>query len=241
MKFATPLIQGTLLKRYKRFLADVALPNGDIVTTHCPNTGSMLGCAEPGYRVWLRDAANPLRKCRYTWELVEVTQGTMVGINTGLSNRLVQEAIERGLIGSLHGYDEIRREVRFGVENSRVDLLLERRRGKTRCYVEVKNVTTVVQDGSALFPDAVTTRGTKHLRELMVMVSAGHRGVVCFCVQRSDAVELRPADAIDPIYGKTLRLAVAHGVEAIAYRAHVTPTGIELRDELPVVLPQMGS
>lgn len=236
MQFAAPLLQGILLKRYKRFLADVALPTGSTVTAHCPNTGSMLGCVESGSRVWLRDSGNPQRKCRFTWEMVEVARSILVGINTSLSNRLVREAIERGVIASLQGYDKARPEVRFGAERSRIDLLLERHNGMEHCYVEVKNVTAAVTDGIALFPDAVSARGTKHLRELMGVVNAGHRGVVCFCVQRGDVTEVRPADAIDPVYGKTLRRAVEQGVEAIAYRAHVTPAGIELRDELPVVL-----
>lgn len=236
MKFLAPLLEGILLRRYKRFLADVALPTGDIVTAHCPNTGSMLGCVEPGARVWLRDAGNPQRKCRFTWEIVEVARSTLVGIDTSLSNRLVREAIENGVIASLRGYDTIRPEVRFGAERSRVDFLLERRDGLDQCYVEVKNVTASVTNGVALFPDAVSVRGTKHVRELMGVVKAGQRGVVCFCVQRGDVAEVRPADAIDPVYGKTLRIAVVRGVEAIAYRALVTPVGIELLEEVPVVL-----
>ncbi len=196
----------------------------------------MLGCAVPGCPVWLQDSGNPQRKCRLTSEIVEVARGIVVGISTSLSNRLVWEAIEAGAIPGLRGYDSTRREVRFGAENSRIDLMLERNNGGGHCYVEVKNVTAAVQDRIALFPGAVSACGTKHLRELMRVVKAGYRAVMYFCVQRGDVVEVRPAHAIDPTYGKTLRLAVEQGVEAIAYRAHVTPTGIELRDALPVML-----
>lgn len=235
MKFAQSLIEGHLLKRYKRFLADVELPDG-IVTAHCPNTGSMLGCAEPGSRVWLSRAANENRKYPFTWEIVEVNGGTPVGINTARSNRLVEEAVAVGIIGELAGYSTIRREVRYGEERSRIDFLLEKKRGQD-CYVEVKNVTAAVEDSIALFPDAVSSRGTRHLREMMAMVQAGHRAVLVFCVQRGDVSEVRPADAIDPEYGRTLRLALSRGVEAIAYRAVVSPSEIMLCDRIPVVCP----
>ena len=232
MEFSQSLVEGVLVKRYKRFLADVEMPDGRMVTAHTPNTGSMKGCAEPGMRVWLSDSGNVKRKYPLSWELVEVCPGVRVGINTGLSNRLVQEAIETGTIKELQGYSSIRREVRYGKENSRIDLLLEGRRGQS-CYVEVKNVTLV--DGEcAFFPDAVTTRGTKHLRELAEMVSEGHRGVIFYCVQRNDAIEVRPADHIDPEYGRTLRHALEKGVDALAYSAEVTPEGVCLRKPLPV-------
>jgi len=234
MQFETPLIEGRLLRRYKRFLADMELDSGERITAHTSNTGSMLGCAEPGSRVWLSRSENAKRKYPLSWEIVEANGGTLVGINTALPGRLVREAIEAGIIGELQGYARIRAEVPFGVENSRVDLLLER--DGARCYVELKNVTAI-DGGAAIFPDAVTRRGAKHLRELVAMAADGHRAVIFYCVQRGDASEVRPADAIDPDYGRALRAALAAGVEAIAYRAAVTPAGITLEASLPVVCP----
>ncbi len=234
MQFSKPLIEGVLVKRYKRFLADVCLADGGLVTAHCPNTGSMMGCVEPGFRVWLSDSDNPRRKYPLTWELVEIASGTLVGIHTGRTNALVREAIEAGRIEPLAGYADIRPEVKYGGENSRIDLLLQSN-GLPDCYVEVKNVTAAVDSGIALFPDAVTARGTKHLRELMTMTDQGSRAVVLFCVQREDVTEVRPADAIDPAYGEALRTAIAQGVEALAWQARVTTVGIELCCPLPVV------
>lgn len=233
MTFDCPLIQGTLLKRYKRFLADVALPDGRIVTAHSSNTGSMTGCSEPGSTVWLRDSGSPTRKYPLTWELVEAEPGILVGINTHRANGLVREAIEHGTIEALGGYSTIRSEVRYGNENSRIDLLLEANE-KPNCWVEVKSVT-LVENGIAYFPDAVSTRGAKHLRELAQMAARGDRAVIFFCVQRADAEALRPADHIDPLYGRMLREALKAGVEAIAYRAAVSPEEIRLSDQIPVV------
>lgn len=234
MQFSEPLIAATLLRRYKRFLADVSLLNGEVLTVHTANTGSMLGCAEPGSRVWLSRSANTARKYPYSWEITETGAGVLVGVNTALPNLLVKEAIAGGMIRELQGYDALRGEVPFGTERSRVDLLLERDGGAS-CYVEVKNVTAA-EVGVAIFPDAVSTRGAKHLRELMGMVAAGQRGVLCFCVQRGDVAAVRPADEIDPVYGETLREAARRGVEIMAYQAEVTPTGIGLRRPLPVIL-----
>lgn len=236
MNFSSPLHAGTLIRRYKRFLADVELDSGGTATAHCPNTGSMLGCAEAGSRVWLTHAPSPARKYGYGWELTEMADGTLVGINTHRSNGLVREAIENGRVGRLCGYEVIRPEAKYGVESSRIDLLLSAG-GRPDCYVEVKNVTAAVTAGVALFPDAVSKRGTKHLREMMAMVAQGHRAVLVFCVQRGDVTEVRPADAIDPAYGRTLREALASGVEAMAWRANVTHEGIELATEIPVVCP----
>lgn len=237
MKFHPPLIGGRLIRRYKRFLADVILDSGEAVTAHCPNTGSMLGCQDPGSRVWLSRSDNPRRKYCYTWELVETAEGTKVGIHTGRTNALVEEAIRSGAVRELPGYGEIRREVRYGQERSRVDLLLSGDPERSACYVEIKNVTAAVDSGVALFPDAVSARGSKHLRELMAMAAQGDRAVIFFCVQRGDVREVRPADAIDPEYGATLRQALACGVEALAYRARVGPRGIELTTPVPVVCP----
>ena len=231
MLLPTPLYQGRLLRRYKRFLADVELNSGEIVTCHCPNSGRMTGCATPGSTVLLSASDNPARTCRYTWELVSVA-GHWVGINTFLPNRIVHEAVQAGVVDTLGGYDVIRPEVPYG-ENSRIDLLLSG--AHRRCYVEVKNVT-LVEGTLALFPDAVTVRGQKHLRELMNVVRQGDRGVIFFVVQRSDGQAVAPADNIDPEYGRLLRLAVSEGVEPLAYRARVMPDEIHLVERLPVIL-----
>jgi len=236
VRFPVPLLGARLVKRYKRFLADVTLDDGTALTAHCPNTGSMLGCQTPGSRVWLSRSDNPKRKYAHTWELVELDDGALVGINTGRSNALVREAIESAVIGELAGYDEIRPEVRYGNENSRVDFLLTGDRGA--CYLEVKNVTAAVEKGIALFPDAVSVRGTRHLRELIATLGgAGRRAVLCFCVQRPDVREVRPADNIDPDYGRTLREALGAGVEVIAYRAKLSPEAVVLAERIPVVCP----
>ncbi len=233
MKFPEPLIPGRLQRRYKRFLADCVLADGTVVTAHCPNTGSMLGCMTPGLRVRLSRSDNPARKYPLTWEMVEVGPGNLVGINTARANALVFEALSAGRVPALRGYDRIRREVRFGREKSRVDLLLEGA-GRRRCYVEVKNVTAAVEAGVALFPDAVTARGARHLRELAHVVEEGARAVLFFCVQRADVGEVRPADAIDPDYGRALRAAMAKGVEVMASRAVISSEEIVLNAPLPV-------
>lgn len=225
------------MRRYKRFLADVELSGGEVITCHCPNTGSLMGCTEPGSRVWLSRSSNPERKYPYTWELVRVGGRVTVGINTGRSNQLVREALERRVITELDGYATIRREVRFGEERSRVDLLLQDHDRMPECYLEVKNVTAAVSGGVALFPDAVSARGTRHLRELMRVVESGARAALCFCVQRGDVGEVRPADEIDSEYGRVLREAIASGVEVLAYRARVSPREIRLESGLPVVCP----
>ena len=232
MKLQHPLTPGRLLSRYKRFLADVELSDGTVVTAHCPNSGSMLGCAAPGSPVFLSRSDNPSRKLPYTWELVHA-DACWVGINTGLPNRLVREGIEQGIVTELQGYGRIRQEVCYGAERSRIDLLLEE---PGLCYVEVKNVT-LVEDGVARFPDAVTTRGQKHLRELMAMVKSGARSVNFFVVQHAGARAVAPADSIDPAYGSLLRQAAMAGVELLAYQASVTPTDIALCRALPIVLP----
>jgi len=226
-----PLIAGRLIKRYKRFLADVLLEDGSVVTVHCPNSGSMKGCAAPDSAVYLSRSATVGRKYPLTWELVQA-DGFWAGINTGLPNRLTREAIEDGTVSELQGYDTIRPEVPYG-EHSRIDLLLEGPSG--RCFVEVKNVT-LVENGRALFPDSVTTRGQKHLQELMRVVREGDRGVIFFTVQRGDGDAVSPADLIDPEYGRLLRMAMANGVEALAYRADVTPDEIRLTERLPVLI-----
>lgn len=231
MRLPEPLLHGTLIRRYQRFLADVQLDDGSLVTAHTPNTGSMRGCALPGSPVLLSRSGTAGRKYPLSWELV-YADGCWVGINTMLPNRLAREGIENGVIRELAGYGQIRGEVPYG-EGSRIDLLLSGAQGL--CYLEVKNVT-LVENGSALFPDAVTARGRKHLRELMEMVRLGHRAVNLFVVQRGDGERVSPADAIDPAYGAQLREAAGAGVEILAYRAEVTPTEIRLSHRLPVHL-----
>jgi sugar fermentation stimulation protein A len=234
MLYPRRLVEGRLIRRYKRFLADIQLAEG-VVTAACPNTGSLMGCCEPGSRVWLSESDSATRKYRHTWEIVEVGK-VMVGINTGLPNHLVAEALGAGTIGELAGYPSVRREVRYGEESSRVDFLLEAP-GREACYVEVKNVTAAARRGVALFPDCVSERGSRHLRELTRMKAQGLRPVQLYCVQRGDVREVRPADGIDHEYGRTLREAIAAGVEVLAYRAKVTPEEIRLVTPIAVVCP----
>ena len=198
MKFPHQLEPGRLLRRYKRFLADVELSDGTQVTVHCPNSGSMLGCATPGSPVLLSRSGNLSRKYPHTWELVHA-DGCWIGINTAWPNLLAREGIEQGIVAELQGYERIRQEVRYGSERSRIDLLLE---GPGECYVEVKNVT-LVENGMARFPDATTTRGQKHLRELMAMVENGARAVNFFVVQHANATAVTPADDIDTLQGSS--------------------------------------
>ena len=236
MQFPKALVRGTLVKRYKRFLADVELADGGVVTAHCPNPGSMMGLKDPGAEVWISPVDDPNRKLRYTLELVR-TPGSLVGVNTGHPNRLARDAIEAGLVTELAGYFDIRREVRYGV-NSRIDLLLEAP-AQPPCYVEVKNVTLKRDShipGLAEFPDAVTRRGAKHLVELTAMVRQGGRAVMLYIAQREDCDRLAVADDIDPAYGKAFSEALAAGVEAICYACTVRPEGIELDKPLPVVI-----
>lgn len=232
MKFSAALVRGRLVRRYKRFLADVELEGGELVVAHCANSGSMLSVDAPGSEVWLSPAANPDRKLRWTWELVRIGDA-LVGVNTGHPNRIVEEAIREGRIAELGGYEVIRREVKYG-RNSRIDLLLEGA-GRPPCYVEVKNVTLLRRPGLAEFPDAVTARGAKHLEELAAMVERGSRAVMAYLVQRPDADRMTPAADIDPTYSAGLERARKRGVEAICYRCDVTPHGIEVASPLPIV------
>jgi len=233
MQFSSPLIRATLIRRYKRFLADVVLPDGRSVTVHTPNTGAMSGCAEPGSEIWLRDTASPTRKYPLAWELSSDGRGTLIGVNTHLANALVMEGIEQQVISELQGYRHLRREVCYGIEGSRIDLLLQHP-GRADCYVEVKSVTLSPRMGLAAFPDAVSRRGAKHLRELMAMVQQGDRAVLVFCVQRDDIDRVEAAASIDPEYAQTLSQAVQAGVEVLAYGAQITPAVIRLVKSLPV-------
>ncbi len=214
----SPLLRGKLIKRYKRFLTDVTLDSGEMVTCTCPNTGSMMGLLDAGNPVWLSVSDNEKRKYKHTWEMVEASNAAgkpaRVGLNTGLPNKLVEEAINAGGIASLAGYETLKREQKYG-KNSRIDILLTDE-GKPDCYVEVKNVTLSRSTGIAEFPDAVTTRGAKHLDELADMVRDGHRAVMVYLIQRSDAQGFRFADDIDPTYMQAWRTATAAGVESIA-------------------------
>ncbi len=224
-----PLITGTLIRRYKRFLADIALEDGRQVTAHCPNTGSMQACSEPGRRVYLSVHDNPKRKYPYTWELIDMPD-SLVGVNTLVPNRLVKHAVSRDVIPQLRGYETVRSEVRVGA-NSRMDLMLSGP-GASRCYVEIKNCT-LVRERIALFPDAVTARGLKHLQELARHVGPQTRSVIFIFVQRMDAHAFEPAEAIDPAYGRGLRRAVAAGVELMAYDVRIDPEKIGLGRSLP--------
>ena len=237
MRFPDPLVRGRLIKRYKRFLSDVALDGGKTVTAHCANPGSMLGLDRPDSEVWLSPARNPARKLRYSWELVRVGDA-LVGVNTAHPNGIVAEAVERGRIPDLAGYETARREVRYG-KNSRIDLLLEAA-GRPPCYVEVKNVH-LKRRTHAEFPDAVTVRGAKHLAEMTEMVAAGCRAVTVYLVQRGDCDGFGIADDIDPAYAAALVRARAAGVEAICYSCKLTTEAIVLDKALPLHLDGLGA
>lgn len=223
MIFPQVLQPAILLRRYKRFLADVELADGTRLTLHCPNTGSMRNCQTPGSRIWYTDSSHELRKYPCTWQIVENGFGQFVGVNTALANLLVVEAIQNGRIRELQVYEKLETEVGYGEQNSRIDILLsntDRNRSTSdKCYVEIKNVSLALDRRRAVFPDAVTLRGHKHLQELMLMRAQGHRAVMVFCVQISDVDAVAPADDIDPEYGRLFRLAAASGIEVLAYRA----------------------
>ena len=235
MKFERPLKRGRLIKRYKRFLADIDLEEGGQITASCPNTGSMMGLSSPGSFVWVSENDSPTRKYRHTLELVENDLGkgvALVGINTGHPNKIVAEAIAENRIGKLKGYASLKREQKYG-KASRIDILLEDER-KGVAYVEIKNVHLMRKPGLAEFPDSVTERGVKHLEELGDMVAAGHRGVMLFLIQRVDATRMVAARDIDPKYAEALNRAQSRGVEVMAYRCEVTPEEIRLSKSVPV-------
>ncbi|MGB6064919.1 MAG: DNA/RNA nuclease SfsA [Desulfomonilaceae bacterium] len=226
------LIKGTLIKRYKRFLADIRLGNGQVVTAHCPNSGSMMGCSEPSRPVYISRSNNPKRRLAYTWEMIEMPS-SLVGVNTLVPNRLVKQAIIEGRIEALTGYERVTSEVKCS-PHSRLDLALDGSDGK-RCFVEVKNCT-LVENGVAYFPDAVTARGLKHLKELEEQVRLGNRGVIFFLIQRMDSTAFCPADHIDPAYGRELRSVISNGVEALAYDVHITLERITVNRHIPYEL-----
>ena len=235
MHFENKLMSGVLVKRYKRFLADVRLSNGEQITIHCPNTGSMRNCQNPGSKIWFTASVNKNRKYPHTWQLVEVDSNALVGINTGLANRLVLEAIQKKAVANLHGYSTARTEVSYGCENSRIDILLESA-GLKDCFIEVKNVSLGASTGEGFFPDSVTVRGQKHLKELMSVKESGARAVLFFCVQHSRVESVAPAHEIDPVYAELLIEAMNCGVEVMAYRTEVdlVSSTIWLDRELPV-------
>lgn len=233
MNFLLPLQEAVLHKRYKRFLADVEALDGTQLTLHCPNTGSMKNCAQPNSRVWFWDSANAKRKYPCTWELVEVEERFLACINTHRANGLVLEAINNATITQLQGYGKLQTEVKYGLEGSRIDIFLSQHEHLPECYVEVKNVTLMTRHGQGLFPDSVTQRGSKHLRELVHMVSAGNRAVLVYCVAHTGITKVSPAWDLDPVYAQTLMWAIEQGVEVMAYGANISLTQMSLERLVP--------
>ncbi len=238
MKFPAPLLKGKLVERYKRFLADITLEDGSMVTAHCANPGSMMGLKSPDMTVWLSPSNNPKRKLKYSWEMVESSISgapVLVGVHTNITNKLAEEAIQNQKILELTGYGTLVREVRYG-QNSWIDLLLTQP-NKADCYVEVKSVTLMRQAGFAEFPDAKTIRGTKHLGELSDMVSQGHRAVMLYIIQRPDAKSFSLCQDIDPDYLRAFQKARKAGVEMLCYDCTLSPQGIEVNRSIPIYLP----
>ncbi|HDR2160030.1 TPA: DNA/RNA nuclease SfsA [Enterobacter cancerogenus] len=234
MKFSPPLQPATLLQRYKRFLADVVTPEGEHLTLHCPNTGAMTGCATPGDTVWYSTSENTKRKYPHTWEVTQTQQGAFICVNTLRANQLVKEALIAGNIPEIVGYDLIKSEVKYGEEGSRIDFMLQAE-GRPECYIEVKSVTLAEQE-NGYFPDAVTLRGQKHLRELISVAAAGKRAVLLFAVLHSAITRFSPARHIDPKYAQLLNEAQKQGVEVFAYKAELSADNMTLRLSLPVTL-----
>ena len=234
MKKELSLLPATFIKRYKRFFTDIRTEQGELLTVHCPNTGSMQNCQVENSPCWYSLSDNPKRKLVGTLEIVTTSFGNLAGINTARPNHLVRQAIEAELIPELRGYPTIRSEVRYGEEKSRIDLLLES--PTEQCYIEVKNVTLDCGDGHAQFPDAVTSRGTKHLRELMAMVAEGHRAVLLFCVQLTRVETISIAGHIDPLYAETLSKAMDAGVEVLVWQAELSDQTIRLQRSLSLTL-----
>lgn len=233
MNFDQKLLPGILRRRYQRFFAEIELETGELITAHCPNTGSMRGLTEPELSVYVSRSTNPQRKLAYTLELVDAST-SLVGVHTGRANRIAKEAIAEERISQLLGYEAIRQEVRYG-QNSRIDLLLENPATQQCCYVEIKSVT-LREKQAALFPDAVTTRGAKHLDELAKVRSHNRRAIMFYLVQREDCEYFSPADNIDPLYGEKLRAATEKGVEIVAYCCQLSPECIQVKQPLPVRL-----
>ena len=227
------LFPATFVKRYKRFFTDVLDLQNNLVTVHCPNTGSMRHCQVEGSPCWYSLSDNPKRKLPGTLEIVTTTHGNLAGVNTIRANYLVRQAIDRQFIKELTGYDQVTAEVRYGEEKSRIDFLLKDTAGRLRdCYLEVKNVTMDMGKGLATFPDSVTSRGTKHLRELISMVEDGHRAILFFCVQLTNVERVEVAAEIDPVYAQTLALAISRGVEVMAWGAKISSEEIVLQKQI---------
>lgn len=247
MKFEFPLLKGKWIKRYKRFMVDLTLPNGEELTVHSANTGSMKNCYVEGGDAWYWDSQNEKRKYPHSLELTETPSGHVACINTSRPNYLVKEAIENGTVKELQDFEVLKTEVRYGDEKSRIDILLSG--GEKDIYVEVKNTTLLestldgvpsesgsAKEGRGYFPDSVSDRASKHLRELMRMVEEGHRAVIFFCVNHTGIQSVSPADHIDKLYGQLLREASQKGVEILAYQSHITDEEIFLKHKLPVIL-----
>ncbi len=235
MEFANKLFKGTLLKRYKRFLADVQLENGQVVIAHCPNTGAMTGCAEPGYEVWLSKSDNPKRKLAYTWELAVNQLGHWIGINTNNANKLVTEALAENKLPELSSYSQISSEVKYGQESSRIDFLLHGsidEEQRPDCYVEVKSVT-LLQNNMGFFPDSKTLRGQKHLRELANVAKQGKRAVLLYCVQHTGIKSVRVAQHIDPQYALELEQAIGNGLQVLCYSVKISKEKTYINQRIP--------
>lgn len=234
MRFLQPLQRATLVRRYKRFLADVHLGGGELTTIHCPNTGSMKNCLAPGAPLWYSSSTDSKRKYPATWEIATTPAGHLAGINTHRANGLVKEALSAGLIPALATIAPVASEVRYGHEGSRVDFLLQI--AGQAVYVEVKNVTLCEDDGIGYFPDAVSQRGSRHLRELAAMVEGGQRAALVYCVQHSGIEAVAPARHIDAAYARAFDAALRSGVEVYALGAHLSPEHIVLERTLPVLV-----
>ncbi|MFT7593230.1 MAG: sugar fermentation stimulation protein A [Paracoccaceae bacterium] len=234
MRFQTPLVPARLIRRYKRFLADCRLEDGQEITAHCANPGSMMGLAEPDMKIWLEPNDDPKKKLRYGWRLVDHENGHFTGVDTSVPNRALKAALEARQVPGLNQFDTLRAEVPYG-ENSRVDFLLSDAKGQI--WVEVKSVTLSRQPGLAEFPDSVTKRGTKHMQELARMVGQGDRAVILYLVQRTDCDRVSIAGDIDPTYAEAVRLAVAAGVQVLALDCHIDPTGVQPGKALPFNAP----
>jgi sugar fermentation stimulation protein A len=238
MEFSPALEEGRLIQRYKRFLADIETASGEQLTIHCPNTGSMFNCMLPGGKVWFSRSNDPKRKLPGTWEISETPQGRLACINTARANPLVEEALRAGVITELNGFVSLKREVPYGLEKSRVDFRLDYPDGPA--YVEVKSVTLGFADSTvAAFPDAVTQRGARHLRELATLARDGVRAVLLYCVNLTGVDAVRPAEEVDPGYAAALREAVAAGVLVLAYGVQLTPQSIRMDRRLDIQLPSV--
>ena len=234
MQFVPPLQRATLIQRYIRFLADVITPDGRELTLHCPNTGAMTGCATPGDTVWYSTSENTKRKYPHTWELTETQAGALICVNTLWANRLTKEALENDWLSELSGYSELRSEVKYGAERSRIDFMLQAG-FQPDCYIEVKSVTLADHE-QGYFPDAITQRGQKHLRELMSVAAEGQRAVILFAVLHSAITRFSPARHIDMKYAQLLTEAQQRGVEILAYKAEISAEGMSLKKLLPITL-----